>query len=135
MNHKSSIMRSRSIGLSGHLVLLVALAACTDVVLVTPGIQFPPGGTSSPTAALASISVSLSTNSAQVGQSAKATVSGTDQYGKQFAPGIVTWSTTPDGLATVNSEGLVTAIAEGVATVWAFKAGVPPGSASIVISR
>ena len=135
MNHKWSVKLGRSIGLSGRVVLLAALAACTDVVLPRPDIEIPPGGTSSPVATLASISVSLSASSAQIGQSARATARGTDQYGRPFAPGIVEWSTTPDGLATIDSEGVVTAIAEGVATVWAFKAGVPPGSASLVISR
>lgn len=135
MRHRGSVTLRRSIELGRHLVLLAALGACTDVVLVKPDIEIPPGGTSSPTAMLSSISVSLSANSAQIGQSARATARGTDQYGRPFAPGIVEWSTTPDGLATIDSEGVVTAIAEGVATVWAFKAGVPPGSASLVISR
>lgn len=115
--------------------VLAALLGCTDVVLPKSDLSIPPGGISSPVAMLTSISVSLSANVVQVGQTTKATASGVDQFGKQFAPGIVTWTTTPDGLATVTTEGVVTAAAEGVVTVWAAKAGVPPASASIVISR
>src|ERR671918_12837 len=103
MNHKWSIKLSRSIGLSGHLVLLAALAACTDVVLPRADIEIPPGGTSSPTPLLVSISVSLSTSSLQIGESARAIARGMDQFGRPFAPGTVEWSTTPDGLATIDS--------------------------------
>jgi hypothetical protein len=125
----------RSIRLIAGFVVLSAIGACTDVPAIRNGLTGPIGGLTPPTAYLASISVSLAATSATIGQSTKATVSGVDQYGKQFAPGIVEWSTTPEGLATVSSDGTVTTVAEGVATVWANKAGIPPGSASITISR
>ena len=136
LTYKSSNTISRSVGLPGRLILLSALVACTQPV-GAPDTTLPDGaGTAAPqTAMLTTISVSLSADSAHIGQSAKATASGRDQFGKQFAPGVVTWSTVPDGIATVTTDGAVTGIAEGVVTVWASKAGVQPGSASIVISK
>ena len=135
MSNKLTTRSNRSLSLIAGLLLLSAASACTDVPNVRSGMTGPIGGITSPVSYLASISVSLSSNSAKVGQSAKATASGTDQYGKQFAPGTVEWSVTPAGIATVAADGTVTTVAEGTATVWANKAGVPPGSASIVISR
>jgi uncharacterized protein YjdB len=84
---------------------------------------------------LTTISVVQSTDSAHVGESAKATALGKDQFGRQFAPGVVTWTAVPADIATVNSDGTVTGIAQGTATIWASKDGVPPGAASITFSR
>jgi hypothetical protein len=131
-----SASRSKAIRLIESSVVLSAILGCTDVVLPRSDLNIPSGGaTGTPVATLTAISVSLSTSTAQVGQTAKATAAGTDQFGRQFAPGVVTWTTTPDGLATVTEDGTVTAVSEGVVTVVASKAGVPPGSASLTISR
>lgn len=132
---------SHTLCVIGSIIALSVIVACTDVVLPKSDLDIPSGGGQGTTPGstnvpmLASISVSLSPSAVQVGQKAKATASGADQFGRQFAPGVVAWSTTPEGLATVTEDGIVTAIAEGVATVVASKAGVPPGSASLTISR
>lgn len=115
---------------------MLAAMACTDVDLPSSNLSIPSGGaTGTPVGILSSISVALSAPAVKVGQTAKATASGTDQFGRPFAPGVVTWTTVPEGLATVSEDGTVTAIAEGTATVVASKAPVPPGSASLIISR
>ena len=126
--------------LIGSIVVLSANVACTDVVLPRSDLNIPSGGGPStpgttPVGMLSSISVSLASGTLQVGQTTKATATGMDQYGRPFAPGVVTWSATPDGLATVTDDGVVTAVAEGTVTIRASKAGVPPGFASLVISR
>jgi hypothetical protein len=117
-------------------ILLAAAVACTQPT-GGPDISLPDGaGTAVPqTATLVAISVALSATTANIGQSATATASGRDQFGKPFAPGVVTWSTVPAELASVNSDGVVTLLSEGTVTVWASKAGITPGSASIVISK
>jgi hypothetical protein len=123
-------------GVVAGIVVLSAMAGCTDVVLPRSDLEIPPGGANgTPVATLTSISVSLSAGAASVGQTVRATASGRDQFGRNFAPGVVTWTTTPDGLATVGEDGVVTAMAEGTVTVVASKAGIPPGSASLAISR
>ena len=120
----------------GCIAVLFAIPGCTDVDLPSSNLNIPSGGaTGTPVGVLSSISVSLSTSGIKVGQTTKATASGMDQFGRPFAPGVVTWTTTPEGLATVSDDGTVTAIADGVVTVVASKAPVPPGSASLIISR
>jgi hypothetical protein len=132
----SAAILRKSICLTGSVLILGAFAGCTDVDLPSSNLSIPSGGaTGTPVGVLTSISVSLSTGTVKVGQTTKATASGMDQFGRPFAPGVVTWSTTPDGLATVTEDGTVTAIADGVVTVVASKAPVPPGFASLIISR
>jgi uncharacterized protein YjdB len=128
--------RRRAVGTIKSIIVLSVVAACTDVDLPSSNLSIPSGGaTGTPVGILSSISVSLSTSTVKVGQTTKATASGMDQFGRPFAPGVVTWSTNPEGLATVSDDGTVTAIADGVVTVVATKAPVPPGAASLVISR
>ena len=119
---------------------LFVFFGCHDVDLPRSDLEIPSGGGPStpgttPVGQLSSINVTLSVSTVKIGQTAKATASGMDQFGRPFAPGVVTWSTNPDGLATVSDDGTVTAIAEGVVTIVASKAGVPPGSGSLTISR
>jgi hypothetical protein len=137
MSGKPSTLR-RSIALLGHISVLSALAACTQP-MGAPDFTPPSGagtGIATPQPArLSSISVILSKDSARVGESVTATAQGRDQYGRQFAPGVVTWSVVPADIATVSAEGTVTGIAQGVATIWASQGGVPPGSAAVSFSR
>ena len=126
----------RAVSTIKSIMVLCVVASCTDVDLPSSNLNIPSGGaTGTPVGILSSISVSLSTSTVKVGQTTKATASGMDQFGRPFATGVVTWSTTPEGLATVTDDGTVTAIADGVVTVLATKAPIPPGSASLVISR
>ena len=104
------------------LVVLSAATACTQPT-GGPDISLPDGaGTAVPqTAVLVAITVNLSTTASTIGQSATATASGRDQFGRPFAPGVVTWSTVPADLASVNSDGVVTLLGEGTVTVWASR--------------
>ena len=124
------------VSLTGNIIVLSAMLACTDVDLPSSNLSIPSGGaTGTPVGILTSISVSLSPSAVKVGQTAKATATGMDQFGRPFAPGVVTWSTNPEGLATVTEDGTVAAIADGAVTIVASKAPVPPGLATLVISR
>lgn len=138
MRSKSSDMFRRSIALIGHISLLSALVACTQP-MGAPDFTPPSGagtGIATPQPArLSSISVVLSKDSAHVGETVTATAQGKDQYGRQFAPGVVTWTVVPADIATVAADGTVTGTAQGVATIWASQGGVPPGSAAVSFSR
>jgi hypothetical protein len=138
MSSKSSAMCRRSIALLGHISLVSALAACTQP-MGAPDFSPPSGGapgvTTPQVAMLTSLSVVLSKDSAIIGQSVVATAQGRDQFGRPFAPGVVTWTAVPAEIATVTSDGVVTGIAPGVATIQVSKDALPPGSASIIISR
>jgi len=59
-----------------------------------------------------------------VGQSATATVSGADQFGSTIATGPVVWSTLSAAVATVNGNGVVTAVAPGQTQVVATANGL-----------
>jgi hypothetical protein len=128
----------RSIALLGRISVLCALAACTQP-MGAPDFTPPSGagtGIATPQPArLSSLSVVLSKDSARVGESVTAIAQGKDQYGRQFAPGVVTWTVVPADIATVSADGTVTGIAQGVVTVWASQGGVPPGSAAVSFSR
>ena len=58
------------------------------------------------------------------GQSATATVSGADQFGSSIATGPVVWSTLSSAVATVNGNGVVTAVAPGQTQVVASASGL-----------
>jgi len=58
------------------------------------------------------------------GQSATATVSGADQFGSSIATGPVVWSTLSTAVATVNGNGVVTAVAPGQTQVVASASGL-----------
>jgi hypothetical protein len=138
MSSKSSDTRRQSIALLGRISLLSALVACTQP-MGAPDFSPPSGGapgvTTPQVAMLTSLSVVLSKDSAIIGQSVAATAQGRDQFGRPFAPGVVTWTAVPAEIATVTSDGVVTGIAPGVATIQVSKDALPPGSASIIISR
>jgi hypothetical protein len=138
MSSKLSAMCRRSIALLGHISLLSALVACTQP-MGAPDFDVPSGGATGVTtpqvATLTTLSVVLSKDSAIIGQSVVATAQGRDQFGRPFAPGVVTWTAVPAEIATVTSDGVVTGIAPGVATIQVSKDALPPGSASIIISR
>ncbi|HMF99668.1 MAG TPA: Ig-like domain-containing protein, partial [Gemmatimonadaceae bacterium] len=59
-----------------------------------------------------------------VGQSTTATVTGADQFGATIATGPVVWSTLSAAVATVNGNGVVTAVAPGQTQVVATATGL-----------
>lgn len=129
--HQEDLILSLS---NGRLVFLAALVACTQSS-GGPNITLPDGaGTARPQAPrLNAFVVSLSKDSVAVGESATAVAVIRDQFGNQFPGGIVLWSVTPAEKATVSADGVVTATAPGLATVWANQSGIASGNASIVI--
>lgn len=76
------------------------------------------GGSDSnaPAPVLTTLTVALSPNAVQVGQTATATATGVDQNGAVMAIGTVTW-TSSSAIATVAADGKVTAVSAGSAII------------------
>jgi formylglycine-generating enzyme required for sulfatase activity len=82
---------------------------------------------------LTTITVSLSANTIQVGQTAGTMVRGTDQFGAPIATGAVTWSSSIPTVATVSASGSITALAPGETSVIATSGSVTGQAALTVI--
>jgi hypothetical protein len=98
------------------MIMAVAVAACGGSSSETTTPITPP-------AVLTSISVSLSTASLQVGQSATASAAGLDQNGSAIAVGAVTWTSSNLAVASVTSDGTIAALSAGQATITATAGG------------
>lgn len=107
------------------LALPLALAACgggsSDQMVGPPD-----------TRVLTALSVSLSASTVYVGSSVLASASGLDQHGAAIATGTITWSTGTPSVATVASNGQVTAVAPGTTTVIAA-AGTKLAQATLTV--
>jgi hypothetical protein len=88
----------------------------------------PPKGA----ATLTSLGVSLP-GTLVIGQSATAIVSGTDQFGASFPPGPVVWSSVSSAVATVNGNGVVTAVAPGQTQIVAATNGIQAQASVTVV--
>jgi uncharacterized protein YjdB len=102
---------------------------CLNALLVA-GVALAVSGCTSGNTSVSSITVSPTAQSVAVGQTAQFTASGTVLHGThppttQDETSSVTWSSSAPAIATVNAEGLATAVAAGTATITAT---VPGGS-------
>jgi uncharacterized protein YjdB len=82
---------------------------------------------------VASVTVTPSTASAQVGQTVQLTATPKDAGGSPLSGRVVTWTTSNTSVATVNGSGLVTAVAAGAATVTATSEG-KSGTATMTVT-
>jgi uncharacterized protein YjdB len=90
-----------------------------------------PGST--PPAAVASVSVTLNSNSLTAGQSTQAVATTRDAAGNLLSGRTITWSSSNTAVATVSSSGLVTAVAAGSAQITATSEGIS-GSATMTVT-
>lgn len=81
----------------------------------------PPPAPATPT--LTTLAVTLPVPTLLAGQTMTATATGVDQYGASIATGTVAWSTASTTVATVNGNGLVSAVAPGQTQVIATASG------------
>lgn len=81
---------------------------------------------------LTTVTVTLSSPTIQVAQTASATASGLDQNGASIAVGAVTWSTGSASVASITTAGVVTGVAPGQTVVIA-SAGGKQGQQSITV--
>ena len=86
------------------------------------------------TPVLTTLSVTLSTSTVYVGSSVTASAAGADQNGASIATGTIAWSTGTPGVATVASNGQVTAVAPGTTTVIAA-AGTKQAEATLTVKQ
>lgn len=87
-----------------------------------------------PPAAVATVSVSLAASSLVAGQATQATAALKDAGGTTLSGRAVTWSTSNTGTATVDANGLVSAVAAGVVNIIATSEG-RSGQASLTVSE
>ncbi len=86
------------------------------------------------TPVLTTLSVTLSAATVYVGSNVVATAAGLDQHGASIAIGTVTWSTGTPSVATVGTDGEVTAIGPGTTTVIAA-AGTKQAQATLTVRQ
>jgi hypothetical protein len=99
---------------AASLLLVPLLASCGGGASAAPSTPLTPV---TPPPVLATITVSLTPATIQVGQTATAAASGFDQNGAPFSIGTPIWSSSPIGVATVSANGMVSGAAPGLATV------------------
>jgi uncharacterized protein YjdB len=83
-------------------VLSVVLAACGD---------------STAPVIFTTLNVTVPSTSISVGQSMTATATGLDQHGRPMAFGILTWSSSATGIATVTSAGVIYGVSAGTVEI------------------
>jgi uncharacterized protein YjdB len=81
----------------------------------------------------ATVTVSLTASTLEVGQTAQATAAAFDAGGKPIASPIVAWQSSNPAIATVNTTGLVTAVARGSVSISAISDG-KTGSAALTVA-
>lgn len=91
------------------------------------------GTTSAAPAPVATVAVSPTSATLNVGQTQSLTATARDANGQPLSGRPITWQTSNASVATVNSSGLVTAVAAGTATITASSEG-RSGTASITVS-
>ncbi len=89
--------------------------------------------TAAPPTPVASVSVTPPTAEAQAGGTVQLTATPRDAAGNPLAGRPVTWESTAPGVATVNANGLVTAVAPGTATIRATSEG-RTGTSTITVT-
>lgn len=82
---------------------------------------------------VATVEVTAPKTSLELGEAVQFTATPRDRNGTAVASAVVTWSVSPQGVATVDSRGLVTASAAGAATVTATADGVA-GNKAVTVS-
>lgn len=113
---------------------------CLNALLVA-GVALAVAGCTSSNSSVSSITVSPTSQSVAVGQTVNFTANGTVLHGahpptsEDVTTG-VTWSSSAPAVATVNADGVATAVAAGTATITASEpgGGVTPASAILTVT-
>ncbi len=91
-----------------------------------------PETTVEPLPVLTSLTVQLSSNPLVAGERATATVQAVDHKGRAMTVGAIAWTTAQSSVATVSSDGVVSAVAPGTTTLSA-RVGTVQGSLSLTV--
>ncbi len=111
-------------GVSGGESRIVATVGTVEAQATINVTQPPP--------VLTSITVSLGTNPIYVGQTTKATFSGIDQTGAPYPIGVITWSSSATGIASITPIGGITGVGPGQAQIIASAGGIQ-GQAALIV--
>lgn len=123
-----TVRQHRHVALAAGLVLFVGCSGGSGgdgATTTTPTTPAAP--------VLTSLTVSLSPNSIEVGQTVVATASGLDQRNAPIATGTVTWTSTNPSVASVSATGAVSGIAAGQANIVGAIGSVQGQAAATVI--
>lgn len=82
---------------------------------------------------VATVEVTAPKTSLELGETVQFTATPRDRNGTAVASSAITWSASPQSIATVDSKGLVTASAAGIATVTAIAGGIS-GNKGVTVS-
>jgi alpha-tubulin suppressor-like RCC1 family protein len=106
---------------------------CLAAAVLALGLSACDEGTTEPKG-VANVVVSPSSGSVQVAQTLQLVATARDAAGNVLTDEPITWSSSNASIASVNTVGLVTGVAEGSATITATCEGIS-GSASVTVSR
>ena len=110
-----------------------AISAGTTKIKVTSGVASVTETFRVTGSSVASISVTPSTGTLNVGQSAQLSAIARDSQGATLSGATFTWVSSNTAVATVTTSGLVTAVAVGSATINALSSGIT-GSMALTVS-
>ena len=132
----SSNTAAATIDASGRASALAA--GTTNIVATSEGITGQTSMTVTttpppPPAPVASVSVTLASSNLTIGQTTQATAVTKDASGHVLTGRSISWSSSNSAVASVNANGLVSALAQGTATITATSEGVS-GSGPITIT-
>src|SRR6266508_2568534 len=113
--------------------LVSALAAGSATITATSEGQSGSAGVTVTPVPVASVAVNPPTASILVGQTAQLTATPKDASGNTLSGRVVTWGSSNNSIATVNTSGLVTGMVAGSATITATSEG-KTGSATVTVT-
>jgi len=122
-----SLARNLGIGL----LLGLALTGCPTPSDSGSGPTTPGGGTT--TARVASVELSPTTSTLDLARTQQLTATVRDTRGQLVTNPVLIWTTSSSIVATVTSAGIVTAVAEGTATISATSPDGPSGTAVVTV--
>src|SRR2546427_485339 len=117
----------RYVRIVGHGNSTSAWNSITEVAILDPPVP------ALPPVPVATVTVSPTTATLQVGAAAQLTASTTDSAGNPLTGPTVTWTTSNSAVGTVSESGLVTGVATGSATITATSEG-KSGTAAITVA-
>ncbi|HEY2379357.1 MAG TPA: Ig-like domain-containing protein, partial [Gemmatimonadaceae bacterium] len=124
------VLKLNSLMLDGEAIAPITEQLYVDDVQVLPAM---PATAPPPPAPVASVAVTLNSSTLSIGQSTQAVAKLSDASGNVLTGRSVAWSSSNTSVATVDTLGLVTAVAAGTAAISATSEGVS-GSAQLTIS-
>jgi uncharacterized protein YjdB len=126
-----SSLKLNSLMLDGEAIAPITEQLYIDDVQVLPAM---PATTPPPPTPIAAVAVTLASATLNVGQTTQATAKLTDSSGNVVTGPRVSWSSSNAAVAAVDTNGVVTAVAAGTASISATAQGIT-GAATVTVNR